>query len=151
MRFMSRLGSTCFSKVLGLAWRAIDFVIKWFHKRAHWNFKDFSPECTDLIGGIIRQFFWTLFNEVRLMVWISELQINKLRRSWGIRLLQYSYASFSCCNLMTSWILSIFRSMNKGLAWLSKSEKVIILTHFFWSFTILSRFSSVEVPHMLHP
>ena len=87
--------------------------------------------------GNHRQLFWTLFNDARVEVWTSELQLKKVRRSWGIRLLQYSYASFSWCNLITSWTLSIFRSMNKGLAWLSKSENVMILTHFFWSFTIL--------------
>ena len=132
-QFHIKIGNNIFFKCFRFSLKGYFLVIKWFHKETHLNFKDLLPEWTVLKDGIVRQLFWTLFNDVSVEVWISELQLKKVRRSWGMRLLQYSYASFSCWSLITSWTLSIFKSINKGLASLSKSEKVKILTHFFWS------------------
>ena len=79
--FISRLGIIFFSKVFGLARRGIILVTKWFQRVGHWNFNDLLPECTVLTKGIARQFFWTLFSDVRYEAWVSKLLLKKVRRS----------------------------------------------------------------------
>ena len=121
-----------FSVVSGLSRIGIVFVLKWFHRETHWNLNDLMPWCIVLTDGIDKQPLWWLLSIVKEDGWLLKVEWKRVRRSLGIRLLQYSYASFNCCNLITSLIFSIFNSMNSGFVWASKSANVRILTHLFW-------------------
>ena len=107
-----------------------------FHIYGHWYFNVQLPKWTELKLGI-KRFLFDM--PLVLCEWVISISLNSEFSTWGRFFYLYSKTNFKISSWNISLIFSMFNVLKSGLVWAWKLSKVIILIHFFWSFSSTSR------------
>ena len=122
-----------FDRLIGTFFFTSWFQIPWYlhsHKTMWlWYLIDLHPNVVVWIFGIHKCSLY------ELLVWYLckfLFIVNRVCISEGKRFFLNSKINFSCCVEIISLTFNNLRSMKSLFVWQQKSEKVIILRHFFW-------------------